>query len=607
MSAKRPAINRDLLEGLERQLSDAMERVSDDDPLAELARLIEEDPFAEDIASPRAESPRGRPVDVARQAPQAFHDEPPTGYRPEVEANYTPEPPRSGVTPDPGIRGSTDPLADLLTADAIAEELRRTSAPEPTPVAAPEPDFDFTEQLSRRIAPEPEPAPDLAATNDIFLDPGRLARDVEAAIGMPPDPVADELRFDTSHRDDTRGLFGDDGSPETPELDDPFAAPEPERGAFGWDADEPTTARRGAIWDDPVFDDAATDPRFDDRDPFAEPADNGYADRDARPVSDQMPGDNRMRGLVIVIAVISFVIVGAVVAFAYRSFFGGADGTPPTVAADTTPDKVEPDQPASAEQPEAGKLVYDRLNGDEGTAAEIVTDGNDQGADTTGRVVRIIEPAAPPAEGEGVASANGDEPRRVRTVVVRPDGTVVAGGGEASSSQSATVPEPPTTAVTTQETASVTETASVPEPPASDSTIVETTTIEAPETAAEPPTSPDVETVAVATPRPAPAAPAAAQPATTQAETTAAVPAGAFLVQVAATREEGQARSTANSVQQRFAGIIGGYQPTVQRADLGSRGIFYRVAVGPMTSQQEAAQVCDRLKSAGLDCFVRRN
>ena len=172
MSAKRPAINRDLLEGLERQLSDAMERVSDDDPLAELARLIEEDPFAEDIASPPAESPRGRPVDVARQAPQAFHDEPPTGYRPEVEANYTPEPSRSGVTPDPGIRGSTDPLADLLTADAIAEELRRTSAPEPTPVAAPEPDFDFTEQLSRRIAPEPDPAPDLAATNDIFLDPG---------------------------------------------------------------------------------------------------------------------------------------------------------------------------------------------------------------------------------------------------------------------------------------------------------------------------------------------------------------------------------------------------------------------------------------------------
>ena len=45
----------------------------------------------------------------------------------------------------------------------------------------------------------------------------------------------------------------------------------------------------------------------------------------------------------------------------------------------------------------------------------------------------------------------------------------------------------------------------------------------------------------------------------------------------------------------------------VRRADLGSKGIFYRAMVGPFASREEAVQLCSSLKSAGGDCVVQAN
>ena len=67
------------------------------------------------------------------------------------------------------------------------------------------------------------------------------------------------------------------------------------------------------------------------------------------------------------------------------------------------------------------------------------------------------------------------------------------------------------------------------------------------------------------------------------------------------------AQSTASSINQRYSSELSGYAPKIERADLGDRGIYYRVGIGPMTGQGDAANLCTKLKSAGLDCFVRRN
>ena len=52
-------------------------------------------------------------------------------------------------------------------------------------------------------------------------------------------------------------------------------------------------------------------------------------------------------------------------------------------------------------------------------------------------------------------------------------------------------------------------------------------------------------------------------------------------------------------------GILGGYQPNIQQVDLGERGIFHRLRVGPM-SRAEADALCSRYQSAGGECLVQR-
>jgi len=113
-----------------------------------------------------------------------------------------------------------------------------------------------------------------------------------------------------------------------------------------------------------------------------------------------------------------------------------------------------------------------------------------------------------------------------------------------------------------------------------------------------------------ATPQPVVPQPAATQPVTTppaatQPVTPASVPAGDFVVQLASLRSEDEARATFGRLQNRFGSILSGFGPNIQRADLGDRGIYHRVRVGPM-DRAAADSLCQRYQSAGGDCFVQR-
>jgi cell division protein FtsN len=52
--------------------------------------------------------------------------------------------------------------------------------------------------------------------------------------------------------------------------------------------------------------------------------------------------------------------------------------------------------------------------------------------------------------------------------------------------------------------------------------------------------------------------------------------------------------------------VLGNMEPNIQEADLGAKGTYYRVRVGPWASRGEAVQVCERLRAAGGDCIVTR-
>lgn len=120
---------------------------------------------------------------------------------------------------------------------------------------------------------------------------------------------------------------------------------------------------------------------------------------------------------------------------------------------------------------------------------------------------------------------------------------------------------------------------------------------------AVPPPSPRVEAAPPPAPLPRPVQPR-------RPDVTAALPPssseGGYLVQVAARQDRNEAVQAFNDLQRRHPHILGGLAPEIIRADLGQRGIWFRVGVGPMLQQQAAANFCSQLKSAGADCLIRR-
>ena len=79
---------------------------------------------------------------------------------------------------------------------------------------------------------------------------------------------------------------------------------------------------------------------------------------------------------------------------------------------------------------------------------------------------------------------------------------------------------------------------------------------------------------------------------------------GRYRVQLASARRESSINSLWNRLQQRHSEILDGLSHVSERADLGKRGIFYRLQTGPFATLSEANQLCSALKSRGADCLV---
>jgi cell division septation protein DedD len=47
-------------------------------------------------------------------------------------------------------------------------------------------------------------------------------------------------------------------------------------------------------------------------------------------------------------------------------------------------------------------------------------------------------------------------------------------------------------------------------------------------------------------------------------------------------------------------------EPVVVRADLGAKGVFYRVRLVGFESQGDANRTCSKLKAKGVKCFISK-
>ncbi len=80
---------------------------------------------------------------------------------------------------------------------------------------------------------------------------------------------------------------------------------------------------------------------------------------------------------------------------------------------------------------------------------------------------------------------------------------------------------------------------------------------------------------------------------------------GGYRIQLAAVRDESDARRAWDLYLVDLGPVLRGVQPFIERAET-ANGVFYRVQIGPFANLQEAESLCDELKRRNASCFVIR-
>jgi hypothetical protein len=300
---------------------------------------------------------------------------------------------------------------------------------------------------------------------------------------------------------------------------------------------------------------------------------------------DDPPRARRSR-LATALTIIGCAVLGTAGAYAFRSYYGSPSATqaPPVITADTsTPTKIVP-----AGDPQSGKAVQDRLaNADK---EQIVSKQEEPVAlkDLANQASpRVVPPAGPgqaasAAQPSAGAPSGSNEPKKIRTVTIRADAGDISGRPVTSQAAPAQVPA-----------ATAPRQAATPAAPKA-----------APARNGGPISlEPQGEPAPATRTRTAAAPPIAARVAPETTESTV----DGFMVQLSSQKTEAEAQSSFRSLQTKFPNELGGLAPVVRRADLGSKGVFYRTMVGPFASAQEASQFCANYKAVGGQCVVPHN
>lgn len=122
------------------------------------------------------------------------------------------------------------------------------------------------------------------------------------------------------------------------------------------------------------------------------------------------------------------------------------------------------------------------------------------------------------------------------------------------------------------------------------------------EPAAEPETVQRAETKPAATPTDKPAVPAAA-PAPAKTQPVQTTP-GQFLVQLGSFRANADAEAAWSRIAKAHSARLSGHGHTVERADLGTKGIYYRLQYGPFNDDATAKNICEYLQQNKQACLV---
>ncbi|MFQ5954850.1 MAG: SPOR domain-containing protein [Kiloniellales bacterium] len=79
-----------------------------------------------------------------------------------------------------------------------------------------------------------------------------------------------------------------------------------------------------------------------------------------------------------------------------------------------------------------------------------------------------------------------------------------------------------------------------------------------------------------------------------------------YMIQLVAHRTPAAAQATWSQLNRVHPDLLGGLPHRVERADLGRRGLFYRLRIGAFADRAAALKLCRDLKARRLDCWIVR-
>ncbi|MEQ8194616.1 MAG: SPOR domain-containing protein [Rhodospirillales bacterium] len=264
----------------------------------------------------------------------------------------------------------------------------------------------------------------------------------------------------------------------------------------------------------------------------------------------------------------------------------------PIVHANKDPIKVKPDSPGGMAVPDRDKLVYDRLAPGSAPApveqllpraeAPMQPPQPKPGDTPKEGAAQQPVPALPPVMPEGVKpdtrSAPPSSPQQVETVT--PKNMLPK---RLSEDEKRTPPPSSPSAIETPVRKMVT---GREEPAKTETQQAEPKQTESKQT--EPPKT--IESLLAET--------ASRPPAKTGGEP--------YRVQLAAVRSSERAKQEWERIKKKNADVLGKLDLSVMRADLGAKGIYYRLRAGPLASETEARAVCSKLSARKVPCLVVR-
>lgn len=332
--------------------------------------------------------------------------------------------------------------------------------------------------------------------------------------------------------------------------------------------------------------------------PAAQPAQPGAFDQSYAEDEAQYEEEPRRGGWKKAVAVVAcMVLIGGVAVVGANSFLGTDTGEQtPVVKGAAGPAKVKPSEPGGKQFAHTDSKIMGRL-GEAGSEAADASGVRKVPVVTVGRDGSIQPPAAVEQQPQ----------EETRAVVAVPGLTVIDGLGGPSPARptggpaAAPAGQPPVQMITAPGGAKPV----VVEPPATPKKRAEIAAADKPAETGAVPTKAKVEA-----PAKAPAPPPAPRKERVAAAAPAAQATGAGYVAVlASVPASGSSRIDAlkqfADMQQKYGAILSNKTPDIREANLGDKGTYHRLLVGPPGSRDAANSVCSQLKAEGYSgCWV---